>query len=555
MADPWEKYGAPKPAAKKPWERYTAPQAALPPGGGETAPVADSDADSFMDILKAGGAGIARGAADLPGLPGSLGGLLESGLSKGIEAVTGWKPAELPNPLSGEAFRGYLSDLTGGATDYRGEGRIARDVGTAGEFVPGAAAFGGTSIPNLLRFGVLPGIASEEAGRATEGTGAEPYARIAAALLAPAAASAASKLVTPFPASPDRLKMADILKREGVDLTAGQRTGSEKLRYMESELGGRAAQRAMERQGEQFTNAAMKRAGAAGRATADNMDALGQKLGQGFEAISARNVMRPDQAFVDDINKTVGRYGKLLETQQKPIIKDIVKDLSKRMKANGGTLPGPEYQTIRSDLSAAAKSASNQNLAGAFRGIRNALDDAMSRSVSPADADEWKLLRREYGNMKTLEKAATGAGESAAMGIISPSQLRNAAVAGRRGQYARGAGDFDELARAGEATMKPLPQSGTAPRTAARNLGLGGAGSLAGGLASIAMDGGSTATMIAMLTGALAPPAVGRMMMTGPGQAYLGNQMLGGTKMLDPRNMALISALLGQNASGRISQQ
>ena len=110
----------------------------------------------------------------------------------------------------------------------------------------------------------------------------------------------------------------------------------------------------------------------------------------------------------------------------------------------------------------------------------------------------------------------TGAGSAVAEGLISPSQLRNAVVQQDRRGYARGHGDFSDLARAAEAIMKPLPQSGTAPRQFFQRL--------ASGIGAVL--GGATAGLPGAAAGFAAPAAAGRLLMSRPVQAYLGNQAL-----------------------------
>lgn len=85
----------------------------------------------------------------------------------------------------------------------------------------------------------------------------------------------------------------------------------------------------------------------------------------------------------------------------------------------------------------------------------------------------------------------------------------------RRG-YARGRGDFSDLARAAEAIMKPLPQSGTAPRQYVNKLI---------SLLSVGI-GGATAGLPGAVAGVAAPAVGWRVLMSRPVQAYLGNQAL-----------------------------
>lgn len=151
--------------------------------------------EAITDPIKAFTAGLGRGVTGLADLPETMAKL---GARSG--AFVGEKAAEamgLDRSEQAEALRNIaaqptanidrLSRLTGGASEFRGETLPGKFAGTVGEFVPGAAAFGGMSPANLAKFAVVPGVASEAAGQATEGTSLEPYARIAGAILAPTA--------------------------------------------------------------------------------------------------------------------------------------------------------------------------------------------------------------------------------------------------------------------------------------------------------------------------------------------------------------------------------
>ena len=156
-------------------------------------------ANAIGDFATAGTMGVARGAAAIPGIPGSLYDLQGAAIQK-VGGMLGADPAETEKvaamvrglspggglPSVGD-ITGAMSEATGGITDYRGKSLPAKFMGTVGEFLPGAAIFGGLNPTNLIRGAVVPGVASEGAGQATEGTALEPYARFAAGLLAPAA--------------------------------------------------------------------------------------------------------------------------------------------------------------------------------------------------------------------------------------------------------------------------------------------------------------------------------------------------------------------------------
>jgi hypothetical protein len=143
-------------------------------------------------------------------------------------------------------------------------------------------------------------------------------------------------------------------------------------------------------------------------------------------------------------------------------------------------------------------------------------------------ADTFKQARKEYRNLLIIEKAASGAGERSALGVISPSQFRNAVKTESIRDYSRGRTDMAELARAGEAIMKPLPQSGTAPRAA-----------VSSGLAAI---GGTLAGAPGALVSIVAPTAAGHILMSGPMQRALANQLAPNRTSRNPGAMAPVLA-------------
>lgn len=495
------------------------------------------------------GGSAAMGAADTTtfGFGDELASILGSGLSglprdQVLQEMRGNQAAaQSQNPgsyLAGQIGGGLAQGIaTGGA----GFGANAANTGGAlGRVALGSALDGGL-------YGTAYGAGSANGGLTDrlKGGAIGGATGLAAGAAAPYIASAISqgigKLISPFASSPEREAAVNLLAQEGVPVTAGQRTGSDLLRYAESELGGSKAANLMNQQNAAFTDAAMRKAGGSGLATPDNLASLQGTLGQAFQDMSSRNTLVADKQLAQDMGKTLNRYGQLLEPQQKPIINNIVDGIVQRVRANGGTLSGPEYQTIRSDLSLASQSTGNQTLATAFRGLRQSLDDAMERSIganNPADSGAWSALRKQYGNMKVLQKASVGAGEDAGMGVISPARLRMAASSGNQGGFSTGASDFTNLAKAGQAVMTPLPNSGTAARTAVRNFGIP-AGSAGLGYA--------VANLPGAIAGAIAPYVAGRTLLSAPVQGYLGNQVA--AKGLDPGTNALIAALMRQSAT------
>jgi hypothetical protein len=520
---------------------------------------------------------IGRGAAQ--GL--TLGGYDEL---RGLSEAGGVKPDE-PMTL-GSLLKGGFNLLTGsGDEGYKaGSERALAELKTAQEQHPAATMGGevGGALGSALALAPLSiagnaaragmGLSRVAMGSAADGAflggaqgalSAEPGDRLqgfgtgtltgagiggVAPLAISGVTNAFRRAVTPLPVNAERQAAANVLRNEGVDLSAGQLSGSKGLRYAESEIGGNASENLMERQGEQFTNAALRRAGEnAPRATPEVIDRAFNRIGQQFDGLAARNQIVPDQQLANDLQGAVTEYTSLVpEAMRAPVVHNVAQDIVDAM--NRGPISGDAYQALRSRLDRAARtSRADPQLSDALRGLRESLDDAMQRSIAqnnPRDLGGWQQARRQYRNMLVVEKAATGAGENAALGLISPSQLRNATVQQGRRAYARGQGDFAELARAGEALMKPMPQSGTAPRLAARNLGTMIPAILGGGAG--AGVGGPFGAMAGAAAGAAAPRIFGSLMMSPMGQRYLSNQLLAGPASLRARALA---GLLSTNAS------
>lgn len=540
---------------------------------GITKSAAPSPKQSDISTATAVGRGAAQGLT--LGLNDEMRGLVEAG------GTAPDQPASL-----GALVRGGVNLLTGsGQEAYRaGTDRTRKDLAAAHEQAPiatGAGEIGGALAGGLglagagLSFGANAARAGHGLGRAALGSavdgsilgavqgagsaqegerlGGAGSGALAGTLIggaAPIAVASASNLVrravTPFQIGAERQALANTLRQEGVDLSAGQITGSKGLRYAESEIGGSTAENLMERQGEQFTAAALRRAGEnANRATPTIMDRAFTRIGRNFDDLAARNWAEFDGPFVRDLQRVSGEYNSLVpQSQRAPVVDNILQDIINTHQANNGVMTGDAYQALRSRLDRLGRAAKNDSqLSEALFGIRNALDDVTERTIAmrnPNDLGEWRNARREYRNMLVLEKAVTGAGSDTAEGLISPSQLRNATVQQNRRSYARGHGDFAELARAGEALMKPLPQSGTAPRLRAQQLAAVLGGSAGAGAA------GPAGAALGVVASTALPRAVGAAMMSRPGQAYLTNQLLGG--QASPQYRALASLLLTNSA-------
>jgi hypothetical protein len=480
------------------------------PGMGETA-------------ARSGVQGMTFGLADESyGLMQGIGSMVRGeGFSKGYEeGVKGFREREKAgkerNPVTAMA-----AEIAGGMGTGLGLARGGVTLMRQGMILPHAMGAGAVEGAG---YGALYGAGNAEGGLQDRAQGAAEGAAIGGVIggsvpaVARGVSAATSSVITPMSVSRERQAMIDALTAEGVPLSAGQRSGSRGLQYAESVLGDApfvgSGQRLMGEQAEAFTDAAMRKAGGSGRALPDNIQANFDRIGRTFSDLSSRNTLQADRQLVSDVGSAVQKYEKLLEPQQKKIVGDLAMGIVDRIRAGGGTMPGDEYQAVRSWLSTASQKEGNQYVASAMKGLRDALDNNMMRSITPEDAAAWQQARREYGNIKDIAKAAGGAGADTAGGLISPQALRQATASGKnREAYARGQGDFAELTRAGNAIMTPLPNTGTAQRS----LVTGMAG---GGGATAAMTGDPLMAAVV----ALGPSAFGKALWSGPIQRYLSNQ-------------------------------
>jgi hypothetical protein len=179
-------------------------------------------------VAKQAATGVAKGVADLEGLPGDVAGYAGAGADwlaskAGLPPVSGTlshplsslahalgageaydanqitnllpqKAKEVLNPLRGsEASNRIVQSVTG---PYREPQNVAEEFAdTAGRFVPAAMMGGpGGVVRKALLYGVLPGLASEAAGQAFKGGPLETPARIAAGVAAGGGAAMAQRM-------------------------------------------------------------------------------------------------------------------------------------------------------------------------------------------------------------------------------------------------------------------------------------------------------------------------------------------------------------------------
>jgi hypothetical protein len=162
--------GGPDPTNMSDADLQAAYRASQPMGTGE-------------DVVRSIGSGLVQGATSLAGMPGSIINMLTDKANSAL-GLTG----EAPPPGSGPSRYAGTEDYQKGYESLAGPSHqpqtpYGQYAHTAAEFVPGSLLGPGGVIGNTIRYGVLPGLASEFAGQQTKGTGFEQPARIGAALV------------------------------------------------------------------------------------------------------------------------------------------------------------------------------------------------------------------------------------------------------------------------------------------------------------------------------------------------------------------------------------
>lgn len=450
-----------------------------------------------------------------------------------------------------------------------GTGRIVRRVGqeVGANMIPaiGMMSRAPTVASALAQGGIELGLAGSSgagAGVANELFPGNPVADLAGQVVGYGVGSglinAGTRAITPNPMTPEQIATRDYLQSQGVDLTAGQATGNKGLQYSESELGGVTAENFTDMQSRQFTSAALDRIGVnADAATPDVMRTAYRNIGDEFDRLASNTTLPLDRQLDADLQASVTNYqGMVGDANQAPVVQryvDEVYDLASRSSPGQPLLTGDQYRSLRSRLNETIRGATNLDVKNALQDVQSSLDDAVERYLSSADPDllgQWRDVRRQYRDYLILERAASGAGEKAAQGIITPAQLSAAVKSfeGRRG-FVQGRGDFTDLARAGVSAMSPLPNSGTAQRTAARTM-LAGGPTIAGALLGSQAGGGDlTAGVLGGFAGAQIPNQVGKALLSPVGRRYLSNQALPGVPVTGANSQNLVvRALAAQGA-------
>jgi len=277
-------------------------------------------------------------------------------------------------------------------------------------------------------------------------------------------------LLNPFKkiASPIKDKLIQQAEDLGIKLNAAQATGNKTLGYMDSALDYIPSSSVMQHEAKDAQRTAWQKAlFKQGGENADNASAMGdmkRRISGDYTDVSSRNNITVDQKLKDALD-AIGsdRNMNIMDVNKRTIISQYLQDFNQPV---GSTFSGQGYQNTRSMLDKQYKSLKNSNPAEAdsLKGIRDSIDSAMSRSVSPEDAAKWAKANNDWSVMKSIEK-----GVNPTTGEISPNLLMNGLKQRNPDSviYGNGPQELNNIAKVGKEFIAPqLPDSGSAQRAA-----------------------------------------------------------------------------------------
>ena len=291
----------------------------------------------------------------------------------------------------------------------------------------------------------------------------------------------------------------------GLPLGVEDLTGSKPLQVTASVLGnipGSAGREAALRRAKQeaLNRAVAATVGERGatRITPEVLAQARQRLGGEFQRLSDDRVAQLGSDLLDalvDVDSAQAPLRGILDTSRIDRLVNGALDLAAR-----GQVKGRTAQTIRSELTKAAKDAARSDhsrLAMALRRVRDGFDDSIRNGLSGEERAAWDLAREQWGNLRTIEKALANA-PGAASGDVSGSALLNAIGRNADRPLSRMESELKTLGVLGrEFVGSPIPDSGTAQRTMVQNLiGMGGQAAMGGMLGGVVSGGDPTAALV-----------------------------------------------------------
>lgn len=472
----------------------------------------DTLGERLGEFIRGGTAATARGLADVPAIPANLAQLGVMGVEKvlGMEEPSAASRALAALPDTRDMLASV--PMIGAESQYVAPGTAGEYIATAGEFAGGGggvsrltnmarnkALSSGANAGDIVRYGVVPGVASEAAGQLTEGTALEPYARTGAAL-------GASLLAAPragaFAGQTESARMANVLEDAGVrNVTAGQALGNRRLMGAEGRL------QATPQQIDDFTASTMRQLGSAERlATPTNLVAIESRLVREMADATAGITIRPS---INQANKAVQLAADYAERVPMGNLTPRVRGIAEEIRAlavSGKSVPLTRLREYRSDIGnlTISSDAATRQAAHALRTLIDDLTDTALRAANRTDDIEKLARAREgYRNFIAVRDAASRAGAEG--GTLSPQQLNQSLIRAQgREAYATGrTTDMGDFTRSGAAVLRQAPAAPAGGIRTSQGIGASTGGAIG------ALVGGTPGALIGGTAG-VALPALGQ---------------------------------------------
>jgi hypothetical protein len=352
---------------------------------------------------------------------------------------------------------------------------------SVGEAVGNPASYVGPGgLPAKIGYAALSGAGAEAGGQLT---GQSPLGRIGGAVAAALAPRGATRLLSPSTVPAARQADVGALRAAGVEPSAGDITGSARVRNIEKmgDLpgGGKSYSANQESSAAQFTQAVARKMGIEGELAAPEVLARADsEIEARFQEAAEGSRIKLDQKYQDGIVSVIE------DAVAEGLSKDIVDRLYAQIKTinegfvtqtRGGTfIPGSKYyEAVQRDSALdRAIRGSDEKMAYYAGRIRNELDEALQRSATARGtrpgvgrrqaAEDIIEAQRQYWTMQVIRRSLgkTGGGVE---GLIDPRKLRrnltDAPDAATRFAVNKlrelGETDLFELSRAGNTVLRP----------------------------------------------------------------------------------------------------
>jgi len=238
--------------------------------------------------------------------------------------------------------------------------------------------------------------------------------------VAGSAGNAIGRTISGGQLSPEVKALADRAKQLGIDIPADRLVNSKPLNALAASLdyvpfSGRAG--TMDKMQSQLNTALSKTFGQ----NSDNVTGALRKaqtdLGSKFDTVLKSNTVKVDQQLMTDLADAANMASKELGSDGAKIISNQVDEII--AKGANGDIDGQAAYNIKKTLDRI----SNRNTPEAFyaRDLKKKLMEALDRSLGPQQAAEFAQVRKQYGNMLSLENLA----QNGADGNISIARLAN----------------------------------------------------------------------------------------------------------------------------------